>query len=83
MVQVISNTAARKKIGRLLERVRETGETIAIGRRGLPEALLIRYPRYNPMLSDITNFNANSSAFSFLENEPDLYSDTDLRVRYA
>lgn len=83
MVQVISTTAARKSIGRLVERVREKGGSIAIGRRGTPEVLLIRYPRYNSALSDVTNIAANAGAFDFLEKEPDLYSDDDVRVRYA
>ena len=75
--------STRKKIGRLVEHVREKGGTIAIGRRGVPEVLLIRYPRYNTSLSDVTNVAANAGAFDFLENEPNLYSDDDVRVRYA
>jgi prevent-host-death family protein len=82
-MKTITTTAARANISKLIKRVRETGEAVAIGVRNEPEVLLIRYPRYNPELSDITNFNAESGAFAFLADEPDLYTDKDLIRRYA
>ena len=81
-MKTISTTDARARIGKLVELVRETGKPIAIGRRGTPEVLLIRYPRYNPELSDVMNFAANNPAFDFLDDEPDLYTDADLKKRY-
>ena len=68
----------------LIELVRETGAVFAIGRRDKPEVLLMRFPRdYNKELNEITNMNAYSESFSFLEEEPDTYSVSDLKKKYA
>ena len=84
MMQVISTTAARKRIGKLVEHVRETGEVVAIGRRNKPEVIIAPYPHsYNPGASDIVNLAAASDTFDFLWDEPDLYSDKDVKWRYA
>ena len=64
--------------------VRETGAVYAIGRREKPEVLLIKFPHdYSKDLNEITNMNAYSESFSFLEQEPDLYSVDDLKKKYA
>jgi len=79
-MKTITTTNARKNIKALIDRVKETGEIIAIGRRNNLEALLMKFPKdYNKELSDITNINAYSSSFNFLANEPDLYSIDDLK----
>lgn len=39
-------------------------------------------PTYNSELSDVANFNSYGS-FSFLADEPDLYTDKDLKERYT
>lgn len=71
-------------IKRLIDLVRETGEVIAIGRRDNLEALLIKFPRdYNKELNEITNTNAYSGSFDFLEGEPELYSISDLKKKYV
>ena len=68
----------------LVDLVRETGIVFAIGRRDNPEALLMKFPRdYNQKLNEITNMNAYSESFSFLKEEPDLYSIDDLKKKYA
>lgn len=83
-MRTVSTTNARKHIKTLLDRVRETGEIIAIGRRARIEALLIKFPsHYNKELSDITNVNTYSSSFDFLYEEPELYSADDLKKRYV
>lgn len=82
-MKTVTTTVARANMRKLIKRVRETGEAVAIGPRNEPEVLMIRYPRYNPALSDIANFNAESGAFAFLADEPDLYTDADLKRRYA
>lgn len=82
-MKTVSTTTVRAKIGKYVEHVRMTGKPVAIGRHGTPEALLIRYPRYNPELSEVANFNANFGVYSFLVDEPDLYTDADIKKRYA
>ena len=80
----ISTTNARKNISKLINRVRETGEVFAIGRRSDIDALLIKFPHtYNKNLSEITNINAYSQSFSFLEDEPDIYTLDDIKEKYA
>ncbi len=83
-MKTISATNARKELGKLISHVRETGEVVAIGRHDDYEALLVKFPlHYNKTVPDITNINTYSESFSFLKNEPDLYSLQDLKKRYA
>ena len=83
-MKTISTTEARKNMKALVDLVRETGIVFAIGRRDNPEALLMKFPRdYNQKLNEITNMNAYSESFSFLKEEPDLYSIDDLKKKYA
>ncbi|MEK7536035.1 MAG: hypothetical protein AAB590_03425 [Patescibacteria group bacterium] len=83
-MKTISTTNVRKYISDLIDEVRETGEVIAIGRRSEIEVLMMKFPsKFNSRLSDITNVNAYSSSFDFLENEPDIYSVSDLKKRYV
>lgn len=83
-MKTITTTNARKQISKLIDTVRENGDVFAIGRRNRPEVLLIKFPtEYNAELSDITNINTYSESFSFLENEPELYSVADLKKRHV
>ncbi|OGG79865.1 hypothetical protein A3A39_04750 [Candidatus Kaiserbacteria bacterium RIFCSPLOWO2_01_FULL_54_13] len=82
-MKTISTTDARKRFRDIVESVKATGKPIAIGRRNKPEVVLVRFPRYNPELSDSTNLNALGGAFDFLWDEPDLYSAKDIKKRYA
>ncbi len=83
-MKIISTTEARKNIKTLVDAVRETGAVYAIGRRDKPEVLLMKFPRdYNKELNEITNVNAYSESFSFLEKEPETYSVNDLKKKYA
>ena len=82
-MKITTTTQVRKNISSLIERVKTTGEAVAIGRRNHLEALLIKFPQdYNKHLSDITNINAYSNSFDFLLGEPDLYSEDDLKNKY-
>ena len=83
-MKTISTTQARKDIGRLITSVRETGAVVVIGRRDAPEAVLMKYPSaYSAEVTDITNVNAYSESFSFLTQEPELYTAKDLKKRYV
>jgi hypothetical protein len=84
MMKTITTTNARKQIAQLVATVRETGDVFAIGRRNQPEVLLIKFPsEYNASLNDISNVNTYSESFSFLDQEPELYSITDLKKPYV
>lgn len=83
-MNIISTTDARKNIKTLIDTVRETGESVIIGRHNNYDALLIKFPRdYNKSFSEISNLNAYSSSFDFLNNEPDLYTSNDLKKKYV
>ena len=83
-MKTISTTQARKDIARLITAVRETGRVVVIGRRNAPEAVLMKYPSaFSDAVDDITNVNAYSESFAFLEKEPDLYTAKDIKRRYA
>ena len=83
-MKIVSTTNVRKSISALINRVRDSGETFGIGRRDAIDAILIPFPReYRKEVSDITNINAYSRSFDFLENELDLYSESDLKERYG
>ncbi|MDO8552303.1 MAG: hypothetical protein Q7S01_02100 [bacterium] len=83
-MKILTTTSARKHIGDIVNRAKYRGEVFAIGRRDSIDAVLIGFPRfYNAALDDITNVNAYSRSFDFLENEPDIYSASDLKERYV
>jgi len=83
-MRTISTTEARRSIATLIDMVRDTGDVIAIGRRDNIEAILMKYPRdYNRELNDVTNINTLSQSFDFLNEEPDTYSEADLKKKYA
>ncbi|OGG63466.1 hypothetical protein A3C21_02120 [Candidatus Kaiserbacteria bacterium RIFCSPHIGHO2_02_FULL_59_21] len=83
-MRTISTTNARKNISRIVEAVKATGRPVAIGRRNKPEVIVTPYPqKYNPKVSDIVNFAATSGTFDFLWDEPDLYSDKDIKKWYG
>ncbi len=79
MMKILSTTETRKHISNLVTHIRETGTMVAIGRRGRPEVLMMRYPlEYNNTFSDITNISTYSRSFDFLAEEPELYTLDDL-----
>lgn len=79
-MKIISTTIARKKIGKLIDHVRQSGQTIGLGRHEKIEALLIKYPDHlNRELDEWTNLISNAGSFDFLKNEPELYSARDLK----
>ncbi len=80
----ITTTNARKNLSSLLNQVKNSGEPVALGRRDDIEALIIPFPYvYNKQLNGVTNVNAYSKSFDFLEEEPDLYSSFDVKKKYV
>ena len=83
-MKVITTTNARKNISAIIDRVKVHGEVFGIGRRHSIDALIIQFPStYNKNLNDITNINASSHSFDFLNEEPELYSMADLKKKYV
>ena len=83
-MKVLTTTNARKNMKEIVNRARYRGEVFAIGRRNAIDAVLIGFPQaYNDDVNDITNVNSYSRSFDFLQVEPDLYSVSDLKKRYA
>ncbi len=82
-MKTISATEARKNLSELMQEVRHTGVAVGILRHGRLEAYLTPAPSWNEKVSDITNMAALGGAFDFLYNEPDIYTDADLKERYA
>lgn len=81
-MKVITPVVARKNIGKIMDSVRTTGRPVAIGEKNRPEVLVVRASRYDPNLSDVMNFAVASGSFEFLNDEPDLYSDADIKWRF-
>jgi len=83
-MKVISSTAMRKNIAEIINEVKYAGQVFGVGRRNKIEAIIMKYPdNINLDLTEVTNINANSASFSFLEDEPELYSIKDLKKKYA
>jgi PHD/YefM family antitoxin component YafN of YafNO toxin-antitoxin module len=82
-MKTITTTNARKQLAKIVDAVKETGEVFAIGRRNKSEVILLKFPQtYNAALNEITNLNAISSSFDFLEDEPDIYTLDDAKEVY-
>jgi len=83
-IKTLSTTEVREKISDLVDIVSTSHKSIVIGRRNIPEVVLIPFPSFwNGKLSDITNINAYSKSFDFLADEPELYSKEDIKLKYV
>lgn len=79
-MQHVSTSKARTLLSKWINMLKEHDGAFVIGRRDMPEAVLIKFPHeYRKEVSDITNVNAYSSSFDFLENEPELYTLSDIK----
>lgn len=83
-MKIITTTKARKNIGNIVNRVKYHGDVFAIGRRNSIDALLIGFSEtYNQKVNDVTNVNAHSKSFNFLNSEPEIYNISDLKKKYV
>ena len=83
-IKTLSTTQARKDLSDLVNIVSTSHKSIVIGRRNVPEVVLIPFPTFwNGKLSEITNINAYSKSFDFLADEPEIYSVKDIKHKYA
>ncbi len=79
-----STTDARKKFSDIINQVKYGKKIIAIGRnRNYTEALIVPYPKIDDQNIPISEINAQSASFDFLENEPDIYNISDLKKQYV
>ena len=83
-IKTLSTTEAREQISDLVNIVSTSRKSIVIGRRNVPEVVLIPFPAFwNGKFSEITNINAYSKSFDFLADEPEIYSLQDIKHKYA
>ena len=83
-IKTLSTTEARGQISELVDFVSTSRRPIVIGRRNVPEVVLIPFPTFwNSKFSEITNINAYSKSFDFLKDEPEIYSTKDIKQKYA
>lgn len=83
-IKTLSTTEARERMSDLVNIVSTSRKSIVIGRRNVPEVVLIPFPAFwNGKFSEITNINAYSKSFDFLANEPEIYSKEDIKYKYA
>ncbi len=83
-MNILTTTEVRKQIKTIVDRVKYRGEIFAIGRRNSMDALVIGFPdTFNKEANDITNINAHSKSFDFLNDEPELYSLSDIKEKHA
>ncbi len=79
-LKVLSTTKARNILPEIIEKVKQTRSVFILGRRNVPEIVIIKFPEeYSVNASDITNINTYSHSFDFLRDEPDLYSRNEKR----
>ena len=77
---IISTSKAREMLPQFIDSLKESDGAFVIGRRNIPEAVLIRFPSsYRKDVTDSTNVNAYSSSFDFLYDEKDLYTIEDVQ----
>ena len=82
-IKTLSTTELRENISDFMDIV-SAGKSIVLGRRNVPEAVLIPFPDlWNGKLTEITNINAYSKSFDFLVDEPEIYSIKDVKNKYA
>lgn len=80
----LSTTEMRNHISEVIDEVRYHNQIFGVGRRDKIEVIIMKYPEnLNKNLNDLTNFNANSSSFDFLDEEPDIYTREDLKKSYV
>lgn len=77
-----TTTQARSQFSEIVNQVKYQKKIIAIWRRSnKAEVIIVPVPENYDF--NITDINANSSSFDFLNEEPDIYSIDDLVKKYV
>ena len=79
-MRIISVTDGRKQLGELISQVEYQKRLIALEKNGKAEALLVASSDF-PQDVTVSDMNAASPSFTFLDDEPDLYSIADVKER--
>ncbi len=79
---VVPVSEGRRKLGDFMNQVRYQKSIITFGKHGVPEAMLIGFPEGYEEIS-MTELNASSPSFAFLNDEPNLYSKKDIKHKYV
>ena len=80
-MQMISTTVARTQLGEIINKVKYQKVIIALGRNNKAEVLVTPVPDTSEI--PISELNAASPSFDFLDDEEDLYSIKDLKKKYV
>ncbi len=80
-MQIVSISEGRKQLGELVNLVKYQHRVIALGKNGKADVLIVSLPDLETDVP-VSAINAASPSFRFLEDEPDLYAISDLKVRY-
>ena len=80
-MEIISATVARSNFSEIINKVKYGKKIIAIERNNKTEVYIIPALEEYPL--DVTAINSQSTSFSFLEDEPELYSIHDLKKKYV
>ncbi len=76
-----TTTEARKHLGEIVNRVKYQKIIVSIGKKN-EEVLIVPRAEFQGDLP-ISEINAGSPSFAFLEEEPEIYSLKDLKKRYV
>ena len=80
IMKVVTTTKARAQLSGLINGVRYGNTSIGIGRRNKIEAVIIKYPdSINDRANELTALNEYGGSFDFLNDEPDIYSEDDIK----
>jgi PHD/YefM family antitoxin component YafN of YafNO toxin-antitoxin module len=79
----VSPVQAIQQWNSLLAEIKNKKQIIAIKNNKETEALLIPKPQYVDIEHEISRINANSPSFEFLNDEPEIYSISDLKKKYV
>ena len=80
IMKVVTTTKARAQLSSLINEVRYGNTPIGIGRRNKIEAVIIKYPdSINDRANELTALNEYGGSFDFLNDEPDIYSEDDIK----
>ena len=81
-MKIYSITEGRKILGELVNQVKYQKKVIGLGKNGKVDVLIVSFSEEEGALP-ISEMNAQSKSFHFLEEEPDLYTVDDLKERYV
>ena len=77
-MQTFTKTETRNNLSEIIKQVKYGKKIVAVKR----DVLIVPFPEVNETIP-ISQINEQSGSFDFLDNEPDLYTLSDLQKRYV